>query len=664
MAGRISWDGLTPIGVNPSLSNLANDSFNQGISTLANAVRGFAQDARDQNTNALLQQVAGINNLSDLDSGKATVQSLLQSAGNGADSLKVLDALSKQENSLFTRQNNLNALAKYDRDLVREQGQDSDRRLMNDPVLAKQLLDGDAAALNQLPNFYDGSGLIRDYAQGRNNARSEQRYAQERQDRLKQQNFSNTLAIEDQNIQTAKILNPNPGETTTRIVDDGKGGFIEQTVTTPSLASTLATVAANRRSDGSLNWGSSGGATTTSGQPVSKSIQSAVASNLKSLSTNLRSNGELAQSVNRLNIRDPKVLAMMAVESGGGGMNTSSYNGSSVGPMQLNKQFAADMAKKYGISGDPLTNIDANIRTGQAFINDLSQKFNGNAEAIGIGYNGGEAAARTAYNAWMQSGQKGNVRDYIPSTYKDKNGNTRNYDVKQMRDHAMKFDAAYSHMSAGSRNSSAAIPSTIARSSNTAAGTGSGFTLGGNLLQKAQQDLQTDLTSNQQMYNTTGRKADTVSNKNALELFLEDNKIRPNGSAWSSLLRDSQNTYDLLKQNPEFNKLNAADQKSVLSDTMSYVKNNQGVLGINPADGKTNKRANMQINGLIASKIEKLDEQNYSSLRKAAQSMIDTESKRKNRSGPLPTLDQAMRMINPELYNSMRAKDREVNNPF
>ena len=220
MTGRISWDGLTPIGVNPSLSNLANDSFNQGISTLANAVRGFAQDARDQNTNALLQQVAGINNLSDLDSGKATVQSLLQSAGNGADSLKVLDALSKQENSLFTRQNNLNALAKYDRDLAREQGQDSDRRLMNYPVLAKQLLDGDAAALNQLPNFYDGSGLIRDYAQGRNNARSEQRYAQERQDRLKQQNFSNTLATEDQNIQTAKILNPNPGETTTRIVDD------------------------------------------------------------------------------------------------------------------------------------------------------------------------------------------------------------------------------------------------------------------------------------------------------------------------------------------------------------------------------------------------------------------------------------------------------------
>lgn len=665
---KIRWDPLNPIAPVTSLAGMANDNFNQGIGAIANSIRGFAQDAKDQNTNALIREAMGIQNLGDLEGGRNTIMSMAQSAGNGADTLKALDALSKQEASLYARQNNINALAKHDRDLVREQGLDADRVLMNNPALIGQLMDGKAEALQSLPKFFDGTNLINSYAKGRSEAKGDVRYNQERSDRLAQQKISNNLAFEDQSMQLSKYLNPDPGTSTETWEDDGKGGFVQTTTTSPSAADTLSAVIGNRRADGSINWGKVGNKTGSPSASGKSPIANAVNANLKTFANNMAP--ETAQAINKLGVRDNNVLAMMVIEGAGGGMKTDS--GVAIGPMQLHKQYARDDAKRYGVKGDPLVSAEANIQTGMAKMKDLSNKFGGNSDAIAIGYNGGENAARVAYNAWQKAGGKGRVADYIPSTYQS-NGKTKKYDVSQMRNHALKYESAVNALTASKASKSnqgaiasatagSNIPNTLAKPATVAK---AGFSMGSGAIQQAQQQLQSSLTGNQQSYNTAGRQAGSIANKNALELYLEDSGIKPGGSAWGSLTKDSQNTFNVLKNNPEYAKLNPLDQKSVLADTMKFVDKNQGwLLGLNPADGKIDGRANKQIQGLIDSKLSAFDEKNFTSLRSAAQSVIDKEAKRKGRTGPLPTLEQTMRMLNPTLYNSMRNKDKQVANPF
>lgn len=678
---QIRWDNLNPIAPNNSLANLSNDNFNKGISTIADSVRGFAQSARDQNTNALIREAMGIQDIAGLAEGRNTLMAMAENANNGADTLKALDALNKQESLLYARQNNINALGKHDRDLVREQGLDADRVRMNNPALIGQLLSGDKGALDSLPQFYDGSELINSYVKGRKEVKDDIRYNQDRKDKLDQQRFSNKLAQEDQDIQLSNFINPNPGSTTEIWEDDGKGGSTQTITTTPSSGDTFRGIARNRRADGSLDWGSlgdnkGGGATpkTSGSSPIAKAVNS----NLQAFAHKMAP--ETAQAINKLGLNgDDKTLSMMIIESAGGGMGTDS--GVAVGPMQLHKKYARDDAKRYGIKGDPLTNAEANIQTGMAKMKDLGNKFGGNADAIAIGYNGGENAARVAYTAWQNAGQKGRVADYIPSTYQSK-GVTKKYDVKQMRDHALKYESAYNAMTqsrarkSGNQGAIASatagsnIPNTIARpsasntpASNATSGTGS-FSVGGGAIKRAQQSLQAGLTSNEQAYNASNRGTSTLANKNALDLYMEDSGIKPGGSIWNSLFKDSQNTYNTLKENPEYTKLNAVDQKQVLKNMVDYVGKNQSLFGLNPFDSTITDRANREIQSIKGTKESTLDEKNFSALRSAAEKLISEEANRKNRTGKLPTIQQAMNMINPQLYNSMRAKDKEVDNPF
>ena len=67
---------------------------------------------------------------------------------------------------------------------------------------------------------------------------------------------------------------------------------------------------------------------------------------------------------------------------------------------------------------------------------------------------------------------------------------------------------------------------------------------------------------------------------------------------------------------------------------------------------------------MIQSKRDAHEESNFKNLRVAAQSLIETEKGRKGRKGPLPTIDQAMNMINPQVYASMKQKDKMVKSPF
>lgn len=107
-----------------------------------------------------------------------------------------------------------------------------------------------------------------------------------------------------------------------------------------------------------------------------------------------------------------KTVAMMGIESAGN-PNANSYDNSSYGLMQLNKKYASGFAKQYGINGDPLTNVEANIKTGAAHIQNLDKKYGGNTDLIAAAYNAGEPAVDAALKRWEKSGKNGTWFDHL-----------------------------------------------------------------------------------------------------------------------------------------------------------------------------------------------------------------------------------------------------------
>ena len=667
---RIGWNNIAPIAVNDDFAQMANQSFTRGLDTLTGAVRGFATDTRNQNTNDLIKEAMGINALADIEEGRKGVLASLAGYGNGADSIRVMEALDKQENALYTKQNTLNQLAQHDRNLVREQGQDADRTRMKNADMIKKAMAGDPAALAYMQQMFDGSQLLNMYTAGVKGKKDDARYNQDRNDRLTQQAFTNNLATENANIQLSQYVNPNAGQEYTTYKENDDGSTTEEIRIMPTAAETLAGISRGRGRGGAMDWGSiSQGAASTGGNQgavgkAANPTHDTVTSNLRSLAQNMR--GEVGLAVTRNNITDPRTLAMIAIESGGGGMSTNS--GSSVGPMQLNAKYAKETAKRFGIKGDPLTNLDANIQTGVAIMNDLNKKFNGNSDAVAIAYNGGENAGKVAYNAWLNAGKRGRVADYIPSTYTS-NGKTYSYDVKQMRDHAYKFENAVGRLETqfGSKpqQASQTIPNTIARPAAPKAN-GGNYSLGSGALAAAQRGYASAVNANQQEYKASTRKGgSSESQKNLARMNLEDNGIKPDGGLLASLTSDNQNVYDSLKKNPTFNKLNASDQKSVLDDALKYNKNNQGwIFGRNPSDDLINNRANVRMQSLLENKVVSYTEKDFKALRTSAEKAVEAESKRKGRTGKIPTVDQMMNLIDPTMYNKLKKANNQTNNPF
>lgn len=682
----LRWDPLNPIAPNNALLPAANDLIAKGIGGLTGAVQGFAKDTRDQNTEALLRQAMAVDSLAALPDARSALQSAIAGYGSGADGLKALEALNKQEANLYNTQQNINQIDQYNRGVTAEQRRLADLKSLG--TIVPSILSGDASptTLGTIGALNDPTQALGLLQSGVDRKDRKADNALDRAERQKQNQFSNNLALNSQNLTIASALNPNPGQGVTTYTQDANGNMIATTKTAPSLLETYGAVSQNRNADGSINWGGATRTGTTAPSKYNGSPQaSTVTGNLRSFSNATKAGMPLAQAINRVGVRDPKHIAMMAIESGGGDMSTMSYNGSSVGPMQLNKKFAEANARKYGIKGNPLTDMDANIRTGSAMIDDLSKKFNGNTEAIGIGFNGGENAARVAYNAWLKAGQQGNVRDYIPSTYTN-NGKTYNYDVKQMRDHAIKFDDAYSRL-AGQPQYNKQAPqaqrgggSTLANAAGNLFGTasiGSGqrnsvtptsnsapsnpFQLNGATLNQAKQGYQSALGGIKMGTNAQGRQTGTLSDQNALTNFLEDSKIDPNGSKWYKFSNDSQRVYDVLNNNPQFSNLAPKDQQDVLKEVIGYNSKNQGwLLSLNPADGKLNDRANRAMQSALDKKSRDYDEKNYGALQKAAQDLISKTPKGKN----APTLAQAMLLIDAPMYNRLKTADKKVNNPF
>lgn len=107
-----------------------------------------------------------------------------------------------------------------------------------------------------------------------------------------------------------------------------------------------------------------------------------------------------------------KTIAMMGIESAGN-PNAVSYDGSSHGPMQINAKYAQGFANQFGIQGNPLTSVQANIQTGAALVNHLDKKYGGDTTLIAAAYNAGEPAIDNALASWKKSGRQGSWFDHL-----------------------------------------------------------------------------------------------------------------------------------------------------------------------------------------------------------------------------------------------------------
>ncbi|MFZ7812251.1 transglycosylase SLT domain-containing protein [Acinetobacter lwoffii] len=133
-----------------------------------------------------------------------------------------------------------------------------------------------------------------------------------------------------------------------------------------------------------------------------------------------------------------KTVAMMGIESGG--RNVPSYDGSSHGPMQINARYAQGFAKQFGINGNPVTDIQANIQTGAALINHLDKKYGGDTTLIAAAYNAGEPAIDAAVASWQQAGQQGTWFDHLRLKPEAR---------QQVYGHIVKYNQALGYLGAG-----------------------------------------------------------------------------------------------------------------------------------------------------------------------------------------------------------------------
>lgn len=131
-----------------------------------------------------------------------------------------------------------------------------------------------------------------------------------------------------------------------------------------------------------------------------------------------------------------KTIAMMGIESAGN-PNAVSYDGSSHGPMQINAKYAQGFANQFGIQGNPLTSVQANIQTGAALVNHLDKKYGGDTTLIAAAYNAGEPAIDNALASWKKSGRQGSWFDHL---------NLNQESRQQVYGHIVKYNQALGYL--------------------------------------------------------------------------------------------------------------------------------------------------------------------------------------------------------------------------
>lgn len=132
-----------------------------------------------------------------------------------------------------------------------------------------------------------------------------------------------------------------------------------------------------------------------------------------------------------------KTVAMMGIESAG---KPNAFSGSSYGLMQIHGPTAQSFVKKFNIQGNPLTDVQANIQTGAAFIDHLDKKYGGDTTLIAAAYNAGETAIDAALRRWEGAGQQGTWFDHL---------NLKPEARQQVYGHIVKYNQALGYLGAG-----------------------------------------------------------------------------------------------------------------------------------------------------------------------------------------------------------------------
>lgn len=415
-----------------------------GMGSLFGVASQYGKDVNAVNTNNAIAQAMQTNDLGELQNMRGTL-----GQNSNVDAAKIAAAINEQSKALGAERTLANAQTDFDnREATRDWMQNNPmamRAAFNGQMPMNLPVDPTAVfnAVGQGIGFNQGQQRIdetkRSNLAGESNAEG----------RLQNERDRTRIMQGDQNISEAQFRYNTQNGTLSTYYDPATGQMITQQ--SPSGGDYLDNIRGNTGGSGKGYVGRSG--------------DNAGANSVGSTISNMNKNGasnilrELGHQNNDL------LISMISIESGG---KIDANSGKAVGLGQINPNYSAGMVaeyqkKGYKIEGDPLKDPRANIQLSAAVLDDYGKKFGGNKDAIAIAYNGGYYAGKTAYDRWQASGKKGNVRDYIPTSY-PKDGKRVNYSAasrNEMFNHAVKFNDAYNEVTysgGGNSNNNAGQP--------------------------------------------------------------------------------------------------------------------------------------------------------------------------------------------------------------
>ena len=349
---------------------LATDAMNKGFDAINKGVNVVGDDYRKQQTNNALAQIGAMQNSNMLANGQNNILAHLAEQGNGIDGNAVVQAMNQRKQDLINQE--------HQQTLFQQQQGDRTNKQLASRAIADARITGNPLNTAGITDFTD----VNNYLEQKQNEQFKQ----------------TQLNLQGRQIDNEKAHNERQDSISQQNANTNELG------TTSQIAKTIA----DGQSTGTtLN--ADGSTTIQTNNNVLSAFQ-AIYGNDKTARTNSLARAVQGKPYAHAYGNDPQMLAMGAIENPNANMSAS-YNGSSVGPMQLNRKYAQSLAKKYGIEGDPLTDPEANIKTGQAYLKDLQSKFGVRGGAIA--YNAGPTAYSNALAKWDQAGKKGDVTDYI-----------------------------------------------------------------------------------------------------------------------------------------------------------------------------------------------------------------------------------------------------------
>ena len=505
---------------------LATDAMNKGFDAINKGVNVVGDDYRKQQTNNALAQIGAMQNSNTLANGQNNILAHLAEQGNGIDGNAVVQAMNQRKQDLINQE--------HQQTLFQQQQGDRTNKQLASRAIADARITGNPLNTAGITDFTD----VNNYLEQKQNEQFKQ----------------TQLNLQGRQIDNEKAHNERQDSISQQNANTNELG------TTSQIAKTIA----DGQSTGTtLN--ADGSTTTQTNNNVLSAFQ-AIYGNDKTARTNSLARAVQGKPYAHAYGNDPQMLAMGAIENPNANMSAS-YNGSSVGPMQLNRKYAQSLAKQYGIEGDPLTDPEANIKTGQAYLKDLQSKFGVRGGAIA--YNAGPTAYSNALAKWNQAGKKGDVTDYIAGEA------TR----KEAKNHGERYMQELGKLQNASNSLNQIQPQTSEGKPNALSNVGDNSLkdaidkAGGNISGSINQnDLNTARTlyhnSNSANDNAKGGldKSATEAEKSEYDDYLRKNGFitKNKGALFPDFASSKSNAYDSVSNMPEYSKWSIEQKKSVL----------------------------------------------------------------------------------------------------